>query len=79
MPCLITGNPAHVHHLLKAPGKRAGRDHRWVVPIAPLLHTDGGCSIHRLGSEAAFERMWDLPEGYLIEQAAKLWSERDAS
>lgn len=76
LPCIVTGSTGtHIHHLLQAPGKRAGRDHRWIVPLHPDMHMHGDHSIHRLGSERLFERVHGLPEEWLIEQAAKLWRE----
>jgi hypothetical protein len=80
LPCCVSGKrPVHVHHLLKAPGKRCRRDHAWVIPLAPDLHNAGGSSVHALGSEEKFERVWELAPGYLIETARRLWEESVAN
>jgi hypothetical protein len=75
MPCLVTGYaPAGVaHHLMKAPGKRCRRDHRWVVPLTALYHNMGDRSVHALGSEAEFERVHGLAPGFLIAWAKREW------
>lgn len=77
MPCIVTGyKPAGVaHHLMKAPGKRCRRDHRWIVPVTALYHNLGDRSVHALGSEAAFEDHHGFKRGLLIELAARLWVE----
>ena len=80
LPCCVTGRrPVVVHHLMKAPGKRCRRDHRWVVPLSAMLHNQSGYSVHELGSEEKFERLWDLAPGFLIAEAARLWEESNAS
>jgi hypothetical protein len=79
MPCVVSGkSPVVAHHLMKAPGKRCRRDHRWVVPLAPELHNMGPHSVHALGSEAAFEMWHRLIQGALIETARRLWEESSA-
>jgi hypothetical protein len=79
LPCCVTGRrPVVVHHLMKAPGKRCRRDHRWVVPLSGMLHNLSGYSVHALGSEEKFERLWELAPGYLIETARRLWEESSA-
>jgi hypothetical protein len=80
LPCCVTGRrPVVVHHLMKAPGKRCRRDHRWVVPLSGMLHNLSGYSVHALGSEEKFERLWELAPGYLIETARRLWEESVAN
>lgn len=74
IPCLLTGQAAEVHHLLKAPGKRAGRDHRFVVPLSPEMHRTGWGALHALGSEAAFEETHGLALGHLIAWAIEQWA-----
>jgi hypothetical protein len=57
MPCVVTGKPGIVlHHVMKCPGKKTRRDHRFVVPLIPELHNMGDRSVHMLGSEDAFKR-----------------------
>jgi hypothetical protein len=74
MPCVVSGkSPVVAHHLMKAPGKRCRRDHRWVVPLIPDLHNMGDKSVHALGSEAEFEREHGLAPGFLIAWAKREW------
>jgi hypothetical protein len=74
MRCIVSNEYVIcVHHLMKAPGKRTRRDHRWVIPIAPRLHNMGDDSIHGLGSEEAFERKHGLVPGFLIAWAKREW------
>lgn len=70
MPCLVSRR-AHPdpHHLMKAPGKRCRRDHRWVVPLHRSMHD----FLHALGSEAAFEKHQGLTPGFLIAWAKQEW------
>lgn len=73
MPCCVTGKrPVEVHHLMKAPGKRTRRDHRWVVPLHYLEHR-GATGIHGLATEAKYEAHHGLVDGYLIAWAAREW------
>ena len=75
MPCLVSGRrPVVVHHLMKCPGKRKRRDHRFVIPLIPELHNMGNASVHLLGSEAAFERCHGLTPGFLAAWAVEQWS-----
>ena len=76
MPCLVTGKtPVVVHHLMKCPGKQRRRDHRFVIPIIPELHNMRPESIHGLGSEEKFERVWSLAPGFLAAWAIQQWEE----
>jgi hypothetical protein len=61
-PCIVTGRPDTVlHHVMKVPGKRCRRDHRYVAPLIPELHNMGPLSVHELGSEELFEQTHKLP------------------
>lgn len=74
LPCLVSGRrPVDPHHVMKAPGKRCRRDHRWVVPLHRELHSFGPKSLHGLGSEAAFEKEHGLAPGYLVAWAKREW------
>lgn len=73
MPCIVTGSPESVvHHIMHMKGKRAGRDHRYIVPLTPELHNMGNTSVHLLGSEAKFQQIHDVD---LIAEAIRLWAE----
>lgn len=73
MPCLITGKtPVDVHHLMKAPGKRCRRDHRWVVPLHHTMHC-GPQGVHGLGTEELFEKGHGLAPGFLVDWAYAAW------
>lgn len=75
LPCCVTGKrPVVVHHLMRAPGKRTRRDHRWVVPLTDELHRNTAAeSVHGLGTEAKFEAHHRLVDGYLVAWAAREW------
>jgi hypothetical protein len=78
MPCLVTGKaPVDVHHLMKAPGKRCRRDHRWVIPLHRSKHNGGPTSLHGLGTEAKFEKEHGLAPGYLVAWAKREWEESE--
>lgn len=78
MPCLVTGRkPVVLHHVMKAPGKRCRRDHRFVVPLVPEMHNMGPDSVHELGSEALFERKHGLRPS-LADWAVKEWEASNA-
>lgn len=81
LPCCVTGRrPVVVHHLMKAPGKRCRRDHKWVVPLINDLHrNESKESVHGLGTEAKFEAHHHLVPGFLIAEAERLWRETNAS
>ena len=72
--CCVTGRPAVIHHLMKCPGKRRRRDHRFVVPLAPELHNMGPNSVHMLGSEAKFFEVHGID---LAALAVRLWEESE--
>lgn len=79
MRCLVSGKQyVDAHHLMKAPGKRCRRDHRWVVPLHRELHNGGADSVHGLGSEALFEQRHGFAPGYLVAWAQREW-ERSCS
>ena len=76
MPCIVTGNPnAVTHHIMHMTGKRAGRDHRFIVRLTPELHNMGTTSVHLLGSEAKFQLIHDVD---LVAEAVRLWGESEA-
>lgn len=76
MPCIVTGNPEAVtHHIMHMTGKRAGRDHRFIVRLTPELHNMGNTSVHLLGSEEAFQRIHEVD---LVAEAVRLWAETEA-
>ena len=56
--CLVTGGDAIAHHILQpCVGKRWRRDHAFVVPIAPHLHTE----LHDvIGDEIAWQNKYGL-------------------
>lgn len=72
--CLICGQPANVHHVMRAPGKRRRRDDRFVVPLC-REHHQGDSGVHGLGSEAAFLALWGVD---LAAWAVSAWTLRDA-
>lgn len=73
MPCLVTGQREVVlHHVMKCPGKRMRRDHRFVVPLTPEMHNMGDQSVHMLGSEARFLEVHGID---LAAWAVRLWEE----
>jgi hypothetical protein len=79
MRCLVSGKrPVEAHHLMKAPGKRCRRDHRWVVPLHHTMHR-GPKGVHGLGTEEAFEKEHGLAPGYLIAWAKREWEKTCAS
>lgn len=69
--CLVCGGAASIHHVMKAAGKVRRRDHRFVTPLC-WAHHQGDLGVHGLGSEAAFERMYDID---LAARAKELWGE----
>lgn len=71
MPCLVCGQAANVHHLMKHPDKIRRRDHRFVVPLC-RDHHQGNEGVHGLGSEAKFTARWGLDLGMI---ASRLWKE----
>jgi hypothetical protein len=47
-----------IHHIMAdIAGKRARRDHRFVVVLCPTCHNMGTNSVHLLGSEEEFQRV----------------------
>ena len=71
MPCLVCGQTANVHHLMKHPDKIRRRDHRFVVPLCKTHH-QGDQGVHGLGSEAKFAARWGLDLAMI---ASRLWEE----
>ena len=74
MPCLVTGAPACVHHVMHCTGKYTRRDDRFIVPLSPQMHNDGNLSVHGLGSEEKFLKVHGVD---LVAHAQRLWAETE--
>jgi len=72
MPCCGCGaRDVHVHHVISDGYKRLTRDHRLILPLCAMCHTDGQSAVHKIGT-----RLWNAKFGF--EQhvlADQLWRE----
>lgn len=61
LPCVITGAPAHAHHLIghgvRGTGKKT--NDYLAFPLCPMLHTDGPRAIHVVGCNTWEEQNGD--------------------
>lgn len=67
--CLVCGQSASLHHVMKCPGKVRRRDHRFVVPLCREHHQEPR-GVHGLGSEEAFYREYGINLPWI---AVTLW------
>jgi hypothetical protein len=78
MPCLVSGDPATVHHVTGYADRigRFSRSHRLVVPLAPQFHQHdfGSKSVERL-NHRGFYREHGID---LLAEAERLWRESEA-
>ena len=70
MGCLICGQEAVIHHLLRAPK----RSWRWTVPLAPRYHNMSNDSVHLSG---VGELEWFDSHGFedIVGWAKEQWEE----
>ncbi len=71
--CLVCGQPAEVHHVMRCLGKVRRRDHRFVVPVCPAHHR-GTEGVHGLGSEDAFACLYGID---LATWATEAWETKE--
>ncbi len=71
MGCVFTGGgPGVLHHLMRAPGKKTRRDHRYIVCLDDLLHR----TLHdQVGDEVRFFTDLGKPDIYIW--ALEQWNE----
>jgi hypothetical protein len=62
------------HHLMStAPGKQGRRDHWFIARLCPDHHNMSDCSVHGLGSEAAFKRETGVDLVAIAVANRKIW------
>lgn len=79
-PCFGCGrNGSEAHHtLLRIPGKRGRRDHRWQLPVCPDCHR-GPRGIHGIGSEPKWLESIGRTEAEAESYMECLWAESEAA
>lgn len=70
--CVISGEPAELHHCFTRMG--GGRNHDHVIPLAPRHHRTGGYGVAIHAGKKAFERIYGT-EAELLEKVRILLGE----